>query len=213
MPKHDPETYLRHMEQNYLTKLDTHGDVPEGVDWSSTGQRLRFDVTWEEMASVRHQSILDAGCGTGHFLTYLKEKEWQGSFRGFDLLEGMVEVAQKQHPEAIFFVSDVLGVRDMPVADVVVASGLFAFLPFETVQEAIEILWARARKALIFNALSTWGLVVRRGEDVVPHDPLQMVTHCRTLTSWVRLRHDYLPSDFTVTMLKGRHQASGGFSL
>jgi SAM-dependent methyltransferase len=184
-----------------------------GVDWSNTGQHLRFEVIWEEAQSVRKRSILDAGCGAGHFLNFLKsEKGWAGQYRGFDLVDEMVEAAQKAHPEASFFKADVRAVRDMPVADLVVCCGLFAFMPLEDVQESLEILWARTRKALIFNTFSTWASLGPRDDDIFTHDPFEVMTLCRKLTPWMRLRHDYLPADYTVTLLKDRSWAQEGFS-
>jgi SAM-dependent methyltransferase len=202
------------VEAHFRNKFKEFGEEDaRGVDWNSTGQRLRFEILWEEMRNIRCNSILDAGCGTGAFLDFLKsEKDWRGTYRGFDLVDEMLEAGQRRHPEASFFKADVLSMRDTPVSDVVVCSGLFAFMPEEVVCSSLDILWARARNALIFNSFSNWSPIGGRDDSVLFHDPLALLAHGRKLARFVRIRHDYFPSDFTITLLKGRYWEGEAFS-
>lgn len=59
-------------------------------------------------------SILDSGCGEGHLLGALSEKN-AGFFCGIDISKKAVQVASKRWRKAAWFVAN--GMRDIPVAD------------------------------------------------------------------------------------------------
>lgn len=52
-------------------------------------------------------SVLDAGCGWGRLIDLLPQK-WEGNYLGVDISPDMVELAQKEHPNNVFHVSDLI---------------------------------------------------------------------------------------------------------
>jgi 23S rRNA (guanine745-N1)-methyltransferase len=58
-------------------------------------------------------SVLDSGCGEGHILGVLSEKQ-NGFFCGVDISKKAVQVAAKRHKKATWIVAN--GMRDIPIA-------------------------------------------------------------------------------------------------
>jgi hypothetical protein len=88
--------------------------------------------------------------------------------------------------------------------DVAVANGIFYLLGEQAdvlLRAIIGRMWELAAEAIAFTSLSTWAAKRSLGEYHT--DPAEVLSFCRSLTPWVRLRHDYLPHDFAVFLYKG----------
>jgi hypothetical protein len=86
--------------------------------------------------------------------------------------------------------------------DYVLASGIFTKRqedPESYLRDAVTRMFALSTQGAAFNVLS----VRSPAEPGEFHaDPLAILTFCRTLTPWVRLRDDYHPRDFTVYLYR-----------
>jgi tRNA (uracil-5-)-methyltransferase TRM9 len=79
----------------------------------------QFDVTrkkhlWPELETIfdnlkENESVLDVGCGNGRLLEALKNKKIK--YLGVDNSEALIKLAQKNYPENIFKVVDVLNLE------------------------------------------------------------------------------------------------------
>lgn len=60
-------------------------------------------------------TVVDMGCGTGHFIELLENRHSGGTLLGVDLAEGMVRYARRERPEAIHW--NCGDAEQMPLAD------------------------------------------------------------------------------------------------
>jgi SAM-dependent methyltransferase len=86
-----------------------HFDLPENqVGWRSRkNQELRFEALCE-IGNLNGKSILDIGSGLGCFYAYLKARNWEGQYTGFDILRPMVKRASQRFPGVRFEKRDIL---------------------------------------------------------------------------------------------------------
>jgi SAM-dependent methyltransferase len=193
--------YEQQMSDHYRPLIEEHGDSFRAVDWGSgKGQEVRFQVL-SEVADLTNSSVLDVGCGIGHFVDSLAEGGFTADYLGIDFLPEMVEVARRRHPDRCFKVADIVEDGGTCRADYVVGSGLFTFGDRNVFEAIVRAMFAACEKATAFNCLSGWAPDKEPGEFHA--DPLEVLAFCRTLTPWVSLRHDYFPHDFTLYMYRG----------
>lgn len=118
----------------------------EAAGWSRNGQQTRFGVVASHLLHdlERDDTVLDFGCGTGAFSTYVPS--W-AVYYGFDWADGMLARAAADHPQESFL-------NDIGDAtfDHVVAIGPFN-LPgsFAETIETVGRLWEQTRKSLIVS--------------------------------------------------------------
>ena len=73
------ENYLssrdtEHLKEFYKNELSLHGDSHSSVRYASReSQWSRYDIL-TEISDLANKTILDYGCGTGHLLEYLIQK-------------------------------------------------------------------------------------------------------------------------------------------
>ncbi len=67
--------------------------------WSPEGQKARFESVLQALDPQPGEKLLDYGCGTGAFSTYIPQ---QSFYLGYDWSVGMVERAKRDHSEEIF---------------------------------------------------------------------------------------------------------------
>ena len=195
----------------YARKVDSFGSGHHAQGWSSrSSQRTRFSAL-ADVGDLRGASVLDAGCGLGDLYAYFEERKIAADVRytGLDFTPRMVAHARERFPNVPFVQGDASSPEtDLPLADYVLASGLFSHMTGDEarVHATICRLWGVARRALAFNVLSTLtdpaSDEARAASGLFAADPLETLRFCRTLTPWVTLRHDYLPHDFTIYLYR-----------
>lgn len=184
----------------YLSCLDKSSDSHLSVNWGSKeSQEKRFEVLMNISQDFIESSIIDVGCGLGHFADFIKDRKFLGAYYGIDILNEMIKNAQKRHPELIFKNSD-LSSCDNSSYDYVIMSGIFTLANLMIYQKEINNAFRVCKKGIAFNTLSSWAIQKEKGEFYA--DPLKTLEFCAKLTSKVVLRHDYLPHDFTIYMYK-----------
>ncbi len=192
--------YLQLNKSVYIDCLNKSGDNHLAVNWGSKSSQIkRFEILANISADFLRSSVLDVGCGLGHFVDFIKSKNFQGSYVGIDILEEMIEKAQNRYAELKFDTKDITHFSEDSY-DYVVMSGLFTYATPILYQETIHQAFKVSKKGLAFNSLSSWA--PQKEENEFYADPIETVNFCSKLTRNIVLRHDYLPHDFTIYMCK-----------
>jgi SAM-dependent methyltransferase len=97
----DQSRFLKQQVADYYSdKVKIHGATAHGVDWNSTeSQWLRFEQLLSGFSlkpDTSSFSLNDYGCGVGEMLRYLSSHNLRCQYRGYDLSEEMLTVAQTQ---------------------------------------------------------------------------------------------------------------------
>lgn len=206
------ESWGKDDEQNialYGKSLRQHGVSAKALGWSSAeSQFIRFRVL-AEVGIAPESSVLDVGCGLGDFYFFLQALGHRGTYTGSDITPGMIEVATSRFPNGAFLTADLLDhSASIPMADYVVASGIFTYRTHEPMKflcAIVDRMFALSQRGLAFNALSGFA-DIKEPNEFNP-DPIEVLRHCLTLTPYVTLRHDYQRGDFTIYALRERRFA------
>lgn len=207
MSEHPYKSDLSRLTQFYSKLLEEHGDSPQAVQHKDRqSQELRMKIL-AEVGDLRLAKILDFGCGAGHLLAFMRENlGFAGEYVGYDLSAELVRVAQGKFPQSRFEQRDILAQGVPEDFDYVVINGVFNNVVSDNwglMTELLGRLFPRTRKALAFNALSTYVDFLNPGNFYV--SPEKIFRFCKErLSPCVTLRHDYLtrpgvvPFEFTV---------------
>jgi SAM-dependent methyltransferase len=179
--------------------VQRYGYDHRALDYGSwAAQHLRFEVLADGLP-LQGARLLDVGCGFGDFKTFLKSTGAVVDYRGLDISQQAIALARARHPDGEFAVGDLLTGNEPVACDVAVANGIF----YRTGARAEEMLRATlvrmfelAERAVAITTLSAWA--PQQAPDEFHADPPALLAFARTLTPWVRLRHDYLPHDFAL---------------
>lgn len=205
----------------YEDLLGRYGDSFRTLDWKSAeSQKLRYAVLlyiFYLTQRLKDISILDVGCGLGHFYGYLKEEDLIArdriDYTGYDISAKLIERAQKLYPEAKFLMKDILE-EEAQSFDYVFCSGVFNIIltdegtHLKFVNEMLCRMFAFSKIGLAVNFLSITGihLVPERASTELSRyyyfKPEEIALWARALTDRFILRHDYHPGDFTLYLLK-----------
>ena len=187
----------------YNELVDRYGHDPRACDASSAASlELRYNVL-AGVCDLSGLSVLEVGCGFGDLGVYVRARFPGIRYTGVDLSPRMVEEARRCHPELEFSCGDLMAMPDGAQYDVVLAQGIFYLLREDAdarTQAMIAKMFALARKAVAFSAISSWTTRKTPGEHYL--DPATLIETCRALTSKVVLRHDHLPNDVAVYLYK-----------
>lgn len=183
--------------EHYESCLEKHGDSHLGVDWpNKEDAKTRYKVMVELFKWYsNHFSLLDYGCGTGHFL---EQPFYVPNYFGYDKSEKMIELCRKKFPKRNF------SSTDYPQSDYVIMNGVFTEKRSITfgqmwtmVQEELKEVWQKTNKGLAFNVMSYH---VDYEKDHLFHLPLDLMACFVTLNlsrNFV-IRNDYLPFEYCV---------------
>jgi SAM-dependent methyltransferase len=162
MPAIDPFAAL---VAHYEDCFARHGDTPQGVDWPNAEQAtMRYRVMAELMREHEAVSVLDFGCGAGHFLDYLRQSKYRDvAYSGLDLSPKFIELCLRKFPGVPFACLDAMKAEArLPQADYIVLNGVFTErcgvahdTMFDAMTALLVKLFAHARRGLAFNVMST----------------------------------------------------------
>ena len=163
------------MRENEIWDVDGHAEYLErcwGPGDKSGGRH------WELLKSVaelvREKTVLDAGCGMGHFYAALMRECPEADYRGIDNSEEMLKRARQYFPEEAhrFNTADIYDLSKDSGADAVVCISVLLHLP--EIATPIEQLWSKAEKELIVaTRVDEGGFLHARpysGNTVLPKD-------------------------------------------
>jgi len=198
-PELDRDGLFASLDAYYAPRLAQHGASARGVDWnSSESQQLRFQQLLRVREDDAPYSLLDYGCGYGELAHLLVSQHQPVDYRGFDVSERMVTLANDRNPNpAACRFSD--RPADLEQADYAVASGVFNLrldvdeATWEAyVLETLDTLAGLGRHGFSFNLLTSWSDPDRMRPDLFYADPARFFDHCkRRYSRHVALLHDY----------------------
>jgi SAM-dependent methyltransferase len=186
---------------SYFNKtLQSFGDRPEAVGWSTDGQLSRFNDLLETGHDISGKKVLDYGCGKGDFYRFLKERNITVSYTGYDINENLISLAMSKYPECRFEVFDIEKDTLDEEFDFIFLCGVFnlriAGLD-NTIKKVIKRLFERCRSTLCFNGLSAHN--PRKAFDlhyIYPEDLIEFAL--QNLSSNITLGHESLQHEFTL---------------
>jgi len=181
----------------YQNNYDTYGVSAEGVAWNGEQtQKRRFSAIASCLGDVKHDTLVDAGCGFGDFYLYLKGKNnLPKTYSGLDLCEPMVKEA-KVRTGCKIIQRDILN-QTIPMADWYVASGSMNLLTELETRIFIQHCFEKSRKGFVFNLLDG----KKREGNYSYWKPYDILELCRTFSQKVKLKEGYLEGDFTIVLL------------
>ena len=199
----------------YAELLEQHGDEPGSVGWQSPFTQIAS--FFQFIAADGFQSgvsVLDVGCGLGHFKKFLDGQGIEVEYTGWDICEPLLARARQLHPGCTFEVRDLLedpGSRDF---DFVVCSGaLTSRLPDHEawVAEMIRAMFGLCRRALVFNLLSAhyahdhpFEIIHERYYHAQPE---RVLGFCFELTRQISLDHNSLVNSFAIYLYRSNTRA------
>jgi len=201
---------LKDVAAYYSSKLAQHGTAPKGVDWNSKeSQEVRFEQLCKVIDSSRAFSINDLGCGYGALVDYLRGRNWNFSYAGYDVSESMIGAAQIRLPESETTHFEVAA-EPSRHADYGVASGIFnvrldhsdeEWLSF--IHSTLDILNRTSKRGFSFNCLTSYSDKDKMRADLYYANSLDLFDLCKTKYSKnVSLLHDYDLYEFTILVRK-----------
>lgn len=195
----------------YAAKLAAHGPTPRGVDWNGVeSHEIRHRQFLRLIGDDLSASVIDLGCGFGDFYRFLKSRDHQGSFTGYDIAPEMIDQARALHGESAALCWRV-GSSPQEPADYAIASGIFNVkgsanhVEWQDYVRATVAALARAgRRGFAFNLLSLSSDPARRRPDLYYADAADTLRHCLdTYGRSVALLQDYGLYEFTVIVRQG----------
>ena len=205
------KTQLDKLSQHYDALGKQHGYSHDATQQSSIEtQEKRLNVLLDMAIDITNAKVLDFGCGTGHLLTLLKQRGFEGDYIGYDISNELLNLAAHHHHEGRFECKDIF---EQPIEerfDWVFISGVFnndiehnqRFM-----QKVLSTLFAHVNIGLVFNALSRY--VDYQSKGLYYFDPSWVFDYCKSnLTTHVQLNHSYevkpgvVPFEFSIRLDK-----------
>lgn len=184
----------------YQSLLAEHGNSFRSLDWGSRESQMRRFEILADIGISAGDSVLDVGCGLADLYEWLQKNKPGVNYSGIDITPEMVMRAKARFPDVDFSNATIFDLKNSKNAyDYVVASGIFFFRkesPMDYMVRVINSMFRISRKGIAFNSLSAWSKDRTDGEFLA--DPCEVINYCRSLSPFVRLRHDYHAADFSV---------------
>lgn len=174
---------------------------PGSVAWrDKKSQYIRFEKLFE-IGINKNDSILDLGCGLGHMVDYLEEKNYPlENYLGVDINPNYIIYAIQRKPGVKFLTGEIFDVSDK--FDYILGSGVFTVkMSLTEVFLAIEKSFQLCNKGIAFNFLNKAHMGdVPEFNTFIPDEFYELIKKKYTKT---RLITGYLNNeDFTIYIFK-----------
>jgi SAM-dependent methyltransferase len=187
----------------YAKRYEQYGTDVQTLD---VGQHYDAQhVVHASIGDLHGKTLLDIGCGLGHYYAYLRSRGIDVDYIGYDFMPAFIEEDRKRYPEATFEVRDVTNDGIGHAADYVVMCQVFNNKYEDTdntevVKAVVGQAFEAARIGVSVDMISTY--VNYRVPEMHYFSPEEMFAFGESLTPFVRLRHDYAPRHFTLFLYK-----------
>jgi ubiquinone/menaquinone biosynthesis C-methylase UbiE len=190
----------------YEAELPRDPERLERLGWEDRESQFRRFQVLTDYVYLENKKILDVGCGMGHLLDHLKEREIPVSYTGLDLLGSMVKEASRRHGEHRFIKGDLFREPyfEDKSFDVIYCSGLFNLNTgsnFDFLLSAVEIFLRLTKETVVFNLLHHHS--PERDDKYYYFYPDQVVRGVENLSpdiKSIQLVEHYLNNDFTLLL-------------
>jgi SAM-dependent methyltransferase len=164
------EIQYNKIAEHYDNCYKEYGDSHLGVNWPNYEDTLtRHEVMLGVIKKDYKCSILDFGCGLGHFYEYLKKT---GNlefidYSGLDINKDMILKCKEKYPYVNFFSSNIhrntfdADIFDIYRWDYIIMNGVFTVKGALTQAEmndffasTLDKVWEKAKKGIVFNCMS-----------------------------------------------------------
>jgi SAM-dependent methyltransferase len=134
--------------------LSTSINDPGSVAWTNKeSQYTRFDKLFE-IGITKNDRILDLGCGLGHMVDYLEQKNYPlENYHGIDINPNYIVYSMQRKPGVNFSTGEIFDVSGR--FDYIIGSGVFTVeMSLNEVFAAIERSFQLCNKGVAFNFLN-----------------------------------------------------------
>lgn len=202
--------FLSGVSHYYTSKLNQHGQTPQGVDWNDENcQKLRFNNLCKIIESLNDFSLNDLGCGYGALYDFLCTRYEKFSYCGIDISESMIQAASQRyhHIQQTRFLSST---EPDQLADYGIASGIFNVRLDKSnaewqsyIESTLDDLYRYSRIGFSFNCLTSYSDAEKMRDKLYYADPCMIFDLCKKRYSRnVALLHDYGLYEFTILVRK-----------
>ena len=185
------------IKENYRELVLKHGDSVESCQYSDQmSQHERFSQMIQ-VGDLNGAKILDLGCGIGDLYKFLIEKKISMDYTGIDIVEEMIEIAQKKYDNIKFKTLNILEEELNEKYDYVIMNGIFNN-NFGDVDSYMKKLLTKSfdlcNKGIAFNFVSTY--VNFKVDKMAYHSPEEIFEFCvKNLSRKTNLAHHYFKCD------------------
>ncbi len=190
--------------QPYANAAATHGGGFGSLLWASTHtQRARFDAI-RRAADLSGKTVLDAGCGRADLLDYLVGMGVRVEhYIGLEAIEELATVAERkvsEHAQIVRCDFVVEPKRLFAATDWIVLSGSLNTLDTATFYKTIRYAFDAAIEGVVFNFLDSPFLAA--ASYLTWHPRAEVFAFAQSLNRDVKMLHDYLHGDCTISICK-----------
>lgn len=200
------EKSRQEMDGLYSALADKYGDSLEALKYRKPDhQEKRFALMAAIEPIAKEASVLDIGCGLGHFCDFLRKYGWQGKYTGIDVSAGMVATAAKRLPDGNLVCRDILNDDFKEEHDYVFCGATIQIKPayaepLRYLKQMVAKMFSLSKKGLAFDVFS--GRVDYQDEDKLYICPKDLLDFCYSLTGRVTLRNDARPYEVMAYLYK-----------
>jgi SAM-dependent methyltransferase len=186
------------IENYYRALFKEFGDSHETVRYSSKESQLKRYNTLIKIGDLSGCTVLDFGCGVGHFLEFLTSRHQSiEKYTGLEIVPEMLTFARNKFPNANFFPPTELKSLSYDYGFV---SGTFNDKMKNNRrfwQNTIVELFLKSKRGIAFNMMSTY--VDFQNKNLFYENPEYVFKFVKNnLTPYVTLRHDYETKKHTI---------------
>jgi trans-aconitate methyltransferase len=175
----------------------------EKLQWTHRRtQRLRFESFLRDH-DLAGKTVLDIGCGLGDFYAHLRQRGIDAEYVGYDISAAMIQQCRARFPDQHFESGDFLSYQPASRFDYAVAFGIHNI----RVPGARAILEQVTRHQFALSSIAAHvSILTDRYASFAPHVqswPMEeILSMALAMSPYVTLHHDYLESDFSVTLYR-----------
>jgi SAM-dependent methyltransferase len=198
------EEDLAYVRGRYQKRIATDGTTFKSMN-SGTEEKQRIRHAVHQSIIRTGNSILDVGCGIGQFYKSVRDRDPSVEYTGVDIVPEYIEHCKTSFPDAKFELRNIFEKGIGGEFDVIVASQVFnARYPNNDNLEILKLFlttaFQHARVGVTVDMLTSYADFNQ--PELYYYSPEAIFQHAKSLSRLVALRHDYLPFEFTVQVLK-----------
>jgi hypothetical protein len=201
------EDQIRIYKDNFLQNADSSLGTFQN---DRATQYMRFDHIVKPFLEILNEktSFHDFGCGSCDMYNYLNMKNIKVDYSGTEVIQEMIDYAEKKYPGIRLFKRDVLKEEVTDKYDIVVFSGGLYFpgaIPEREwkkfVFDIIDKMFDMSKIGISFNLLTTY--CDYKTDNLFYLDPREILDYCITKHSrFISLEHNYPLYEWTLSMFK-----------
>lgn len=192
--------------KRYDGRLKKFGITAETL---SVGNEVRRNIRYQvltEIGNLEGKKILDLGCGFGDLIGFLRDKDINCDYTGYDINPKLIEIARKKNPSYKFEVVDIF-IESFPKFDYILSSSSFNNkLKFEDnnkfIEKILKVSYEHAVEGVAIDFLTSYVDFKKDHTYIYHHKPEKIFSIAKKFTRRVCLRHDYPLFEFCVYLFK-----------